>query len=315
MLRRAMRLRQEEFALKVGISRTYLSQIETGRDPSAALRDRIVDLEKQWKQAPIESQSSETPTESEFIPTESELESSVQESSRESEDSMGGGRARLKALRLKAGHEDQAKFARLVGYSPLIYRGIEDGSSNMSQKMAVKVAKELGCTVEDLLGGGDHPPSKGVHHGTVGVTPDIHLPTGQKARFVPLISMGQCGAMEHGSMVAFDDGGYVHEGFLAFNPSDPQTFAVTLAGDSMTPVCSPGDVAVIYPTKKPLHNGSIVLAKLGNKHGDGVMLKLFQQSGDQVTLSSYNPAYPPVTWHVQDFVWIYHVASVTKVFP
>lgn len=301
-LRDYLGLNQSQMGKQIAASRNLVSMMENedpkqNRAPSRAVRMLFDQL---WEKTFGPDDSQETPI-------ESELSTHVNESQ------ITGGRGKLKALRIKAGYNNPATFAVRAGYSPLIYESIENGSSNMSRKQAVKVARLLGCSVEDLLDGSDHPPSKGVHYGTVGETPDIVLPTGQKARYVPLLSMARCGAMEHGDMVSFDDGGYDHEGFLATNP-EPYAFAVTLSGDSMAPVCSPGDVAVVYPKKTPLRNGSIVLAKLNDKHGDGVMLKLFQQSGDQVTLSSYNPAYPPVTWQREDFVWIYHVASVTKVF-
>jgi len=294
-LRQKMGLTQKEMGERLGVSRNLVTMMESGDRPASQPVQLLFDALWEKEMGDFE------------IPTESEL-NVVNESA------VSGGRARLKALRIQAGYnKDRAKFARLVGYSPLIYGNIEDGSANMSRKMAVKVADALGCSVEDLLDGSDHPPSKGATHGTVGETPDIDLPPGQKARYVPLIGMARCGSLEHGDMVAFDDGGYEHEGFLVSNPEDPNVFAVTLAGDSMMPVFAPGDVAVIYPNKPP-RNGGIVMAKLNGENGDGVMIKIYQQSGSQVTLSSYNAAsYPPVTWQRKDFAWIYRVASVFKV--
>lgn len=285
-----MDITQSAFADKLHISRAYLSQIETGREPSDALIDLFDRIEKDWQAAHSEN------------PTQSELTTSV----RETPPSYGGARARLKAARLAKGMTVE-QICKAVGYSKLIYTGIEDGSSNMSRKMAEKVAKVLDLDVADLLDGSDHPPANGTHHGTVGETPDIKLPPGQKARFVPLLSMAQCG-----QMMAYEDTAYDHSGFLALNPADGKAFAVTLAGDSMTPVFAPGDVAVIYPSHPPKNNG-VVIARLTADHGGDVMLKLFQTSGDNVTLSSYNPAYPPMTWLRRDFAWIYPVASVTKI--
>ena len=302
-------LSRDDAGKSLGVSGRYIGIIEREEkvvdedSPVALLLDlRLKELNRNSVSLP-EDEMPETPTQWEF-------------SHVVNEDAMTGGRGKLKELRRKAGYadKDRGKFARLVGYSPLVYANIEDGTSNMSRKMAVKVAQALGCTVEELLDGSDHPPSKGLIFGTVGETPDIELGPGQKGRYVPLISMARCGALEHGDMVAFDDGAYEHEGFLVINPADSKTFAVTLAGDSMMPAFAPGDVAVIYPSKPP-RNGGIVLAKLNGEHGDGVMIKLYQQAGNQVVLSSYNAAYPPVTCQRSDFVWIYPVAMVTKVFP
>lgn len=216
------------------------------------------------------------------------------------------GRGLLKAARKKKGLTP-SQLAAAVGYSLSVYQAIEDGSSQMSRKMAERVAKELDIDADDLLGGGDHPPSNGTHFGTVGETPELRLPPGQKARFVPLLSFAQCGTMH-----AYDDGAYDHDGFLAMNPADRKAFAVELAGDSMSPVFGPGDVAVVYPSNPP-RSGGVVIARLNEENGGDVMLKLYQISGDNVTLSSYNPAYPPMSYPRQTFAWIYPVASVTKV--
>lgn len=296
MLRRSMRLKQDAFADKLGISRAYLSQIETGREPSGALQDTILRIEKEWRS----TENTDSIGDSK-IPTESELISVQKEAA-----SYGGGRARLKAARL-------AKFPRLkdfckaTGYTELIYRQIEDGSSNMSRKMAEKVAKVLGLEVSDLIDGSDHPPANGLHHGTVGETPEIVMPPGQKVRFIPLLSMAQCGGM-----MAYDDSAYDHSGFIALNPKDGKAFALTLAGDSMVPDIRPGDTAIVYPSFPP-RNGCVVIAKLNDENGSDVMLKLYQQSGSTVTLSSYNPAYPPMTFPREAFQWIYPVSSVTRV--
>lgn len=219
---------------------------------------------------------------------------------------FGGGRARLKQARI-AKNMTPKELCKAVGYSPHIYDQIENGNSNMSRVMAEKVAKVLGVEVSELLDGSDHPPANGLHHGTVGETPNLILPPGQKARFVPLLSMAQCG-----QMMAYDDTAYDHSGFLAMNPKDGKAFAVTLAGDSMTPDFRPGDTAIVYPSHEP-RNGTVVIARLGEDQGGDVMLKLYHKVGNTVTLSSYNPAYPPMSFPREQFLWIYPVSSVTRV--
>lgn len=262
-----MRLSQEDFAKQLGISRNYVSMIELGREPSEALIKLFDRLEK------------------EHLPQET------------------GARSKLKKLREAKGLT-ALQLAKQVGYSVSVYQDIEEGRSQMSRKMAERVAKALECDLEELIDGSDHPPANGTHFGTFGETPAIVTPPGMKAKFVPLLSMAQCG-----SMMAYDDTAYAHDGFVAFNCDDPKAFAVTLAGDSMSPVFSAGDVAVIHPSKTP-RNGGVVIARLNE--GD-VMMKLYQSTGERITLSSYNPAFPPMTFNRRDFVWIYSVASVTKV--
>jgi transcriptional regulator with XRE-family HTH domain len=274
-----MGLSQDKFAQQLGVSRNYVSMIELGRAPSQALLNLIERLEK---------------------------EHSTPNAVREEATEYTGARRLLKELREKK-KLTQSQLATVVGYSLGVYQDIEEGRSSMSRKMAERVARELGCDVEDLLNGSDHPPGNGSHFGTFGETPDLAVPPGMKVKYVPLLSMAQCG-----SMGAYDDSAYSHDGFIAFNSEDPKAFAVKLAGESMTPVFSPGDVAVIYPSKPP-KNGGVVIAKLNDDNGSDVMMKLYQASGPNVTLSSYNPAFPPMSFPKKAFAWIYPVASVTKV--
>lgn len=271
LLRKQMGLSQAEFADKMRIGRSYLSQIEKGREPSGMLKDLFEHIESEWRAAA----------------------------------SHAGPRAILKSAREAKGLT-QAQLAKRVGYSLAVYQDIEDGRSGMGEKMAAKVAEVLGLDVSELTNGSDHPPSRDGMRGTFGAKPDVDLPPGMTAKYVPLLSMAQCGGM-----MAYDDTAYTHDGFLAFSPKDPRAFAVTLAGDSMVPRFEPGDVAIVYPSKPP-RNGGVVIARLNEEHGGDVMMKLYQASGDSVTLSSYNPAYPPMTFPRSAFAWLYPVAQVTK---
>lgn len=232
-------------------------------------------------------------------------------------ESTGGGnshtvtaRAKLKAAREAKGLSIAA-LAKAVGYTPSVYRDIEEGSSQMGEKMVAKVAKVLGIAPEDLTNGGDHVPERGAIRGTFGTVPQLRMGPGMESsrvKFVPLLSMAQCGTMH-----SYDDTAYAHDGFIAFDSKDPQAFAVTLAGDSMQPRYDAGDVAVVYPGSTA-RNGDLVIARLTDKEGGDVMFKVFQAAGEQVKLSSYNPTYQPLEWHRSAFQWVYPVASVTKVF-
>lgn len=294
-----MKLSQQQLAEKMRITRNWLALLESGREPSDALRELFERIEEQWKRG-------DEPTESIFSGSSAPIQSERTHHVQESPPGYGGARARLKVARL-AKFPNLKDFCKATGYSELIYKEIEDGSSNMSRKMAVKVAKVLDLDVSDLLDGSDHPPANGLHHGTVGETPELKMPDGQKARFVPLLSMAQCGRM-----MAYDDSAYDHSGFIALNPKDGKAFALTLAGDSMIPDIRPGDTALVYPSFPP-KNGGVVIARLNDDHGGDVMLKLYQQSGNNVTLSSYNPAFPPMSFQRSDFLWIYPVAAVTRI--
>ncbi|MBE7497109.1 MAG: helix-turn-helix domain-containing protein [Verrucomicrobiaceae bacterium] len=273
-LRAKLGLSQEPFAKLLGVSRNYVSMIEQGREPSASLKMLIERLENEHLDPAPEAHSP---------------------------------RARLRLLREKKGYS-QAQFAKALGYTDTgLYQQIEEGRAGLSEKMAAKAARLLGVELDDLTNGSDHPPSRNGVIGTFGAQPEIQLPPGMKAKYVPLLSMAQCGAM-----MAYNDEAYTHDGFLAINAQDTRAFAVTLAGDSMIPRFEPGDVALVYPSKQP-KNGDVVIARLSDDNGGDVMLKLYQAARDDVTLSSYNPAYPPMTFPRRAFAWIYPIGMVSKI--
>lgn len=279
-LRAKLGLSQEAFAKRLGVSRNYVSMIEQGREPSDSLKLLVERLEADQAGGTAREETAAT---------------------------YGSPRSLLRFMREKKGFS-QAQFARELGYSSLaVYQEIEEGVSSMGEKMARKAAAILGVEAEQLMSGSDHPPSRDGLIGTFGAQPDLQLPPGMKAKYVPLLSMAQCG-----TMMAYDDGAYTHDGFLAINPHDGKAFAVTLAGDSMTPRFEPGDVALVYPSKAP-RNGDVVIAKLNEDHGGDVMLKLYQAARDDVTLSSYNPAYPPMSFPRSAFAWIYPIGMVSKI--
>ncbi len=310
-LRERLKLTQAAMGERLGVSGRYIGMIEGGEkqvEPSSSLAKLFDLMEANSVQAgklPIESVITGS---GQKIPIESAITDRLQEEALEYT-TGGGGRAKLKAARLAAGL-NQAQLAKAVGYSVGTYQDIEDGRSQMSEKMAAKVARVLGVDVEDLTNGSDHPPERHATSGSFGTAPELRMGPGMegvRAKMVPLLSLAQCGAM-----MAYDDAAYDHSGFVCYNPQDSKAFAVRLAGDSMQPKFDAGDVAVIYPSKPP-RNGGVVIAKLREDHGGDVMFKLYSAARDQVTLSSYNPAYPPMSWPKEAFAWIYPVAQVTKV--
>lgn len=292
-----MQLSQAEFAKRLHIGRTYLSDIENGREPSPALKELFYRIEREHNSP-----------ESSFIVKE---ETAIESPFRDEVSGDNTPRANLRRGRVAKGYT-VAEFARALGYSSVsTYQNIEDGGSRMGEKMAQKAAKLLDLDVAYLLDGCEEPPCRDVPFGTFGAVPEIKMGPGmegQRAKYVPLLSMAQCGNLQ-----AYTDDGYTGEGFLAYSPDDPHAFAVRLAGESMQPRIEPGDVAVISPSKQPRNNG-VVLAKLTDDYGGDVMVKIYQATPQSVTLSSYNPAFPPLTYPREAFAWIYPVNSVTKVF-
>lgn len=273
---------------RLRVSRNYVSMIEGGREPSRSL---ILNLEH------IEQE----------IAAKGEQPVSSSEASILREEALRP-RELLRAARLRKGLS-VTELCKLTGYTPLIYNQIEDGTSQMGEKMIPKVAKALDLDPRDLMRGADEPPQNGTLHGTFGTIPRIGMGPGMegsKAKYVPLLSMAQAGS---GS--AWNSDGYTKEGFAAYDPQDKDAFAVTLAGDSMTPVYVPGDVALVYPNHAP-RQGDLVIAVLDDEHGGDVMFKIYSASAKHVTLSSYNPAHGPIEFPRTAFRNLFPVAAVTK---
>lgn len=218
-----------------------------------------------------------------------------------------GPRGILKRAREEKGFTAE-QLARMIGYSKVgMYLDIEEGRSQMGEKMIRKAAKILGLDESELMSGSEHAIDRNPSGGTFGAVPDIRLPPGMTAKFVPLLSLAECGPA-----MTWTDDAYAGEGALVFDSKDPKAFAVKLSGDSMTPKYDAGDTAIIYPSHSP-RNGDVVLARLNDEHGGDVMIKLYQSSADKVTLSSYNHhVYQPMTYPRSSFALIYPVAQITK---
>jgi SOS-response transcriptional repressor LexA len=124
-------------------------------------------------------------------------------------------------------------------------------------------------------------------------------------RNLPVLSWAQAGqAIDYGEIPTD------WEEVVPSDVSDERAFGVRLRGDSMEPRFSDGDIAILLPSI-PATNGDIVVANLKN---EGVLCKIMHVQLDKnlIKLSSYNPAYPPMERHRDQFNWMYPVSSIVK---
>jgi SOS-response transcriptional repressor LexA len=124
-------------------------------------------------------------------------------------------------------------------------------------------------------------------------------------RSLPVLSWAQAGqATEYGEIPADWDE------VVPSDVSDEKSFGVRLRGDSMEPRFSDGDIAILLPSLAPT-NGDIVVANLKD---EGVLCKIMHVQLDKnlIILSSYNPAYPPMERHREQFNWMFPVSSIMK---
>jgi repressor LexA len=124
-------------------------------------------------------------------------------------------------------------------------------------------------------------------------------------RNLPVLSWAQAGqATDYGEIPADWDE------VVPSDVSDERAFGVRLRGDSMEPRFSDGDIAILLPSI-PATNGDIVVANLKN---EGVLCKIMHVQLDKnlIKLSSYNPAYPSMERHRDQFNWMFPVSSIVK---
>jgi SOS-response transcriptional repressor LexA len=128
---------------------------------------------------------------------------------------------------------------------------------------------------------------------------------GYNLRPLPVLSWAQAGeATEYGEIPTD------WEERVPSDVADEKAFGVRLRGDSMEPRFSDGDIAILLPSLAPT-NGDIVVANLKN---EGVLCKIMHVQLDKnlIILSSYNPAYPPMERHRDQFNWMFPVSSIMK---
>jgi repressor LexA len=124
-------------------------------------------------------------------------------------------------------------------------------------------------------------------------------------RNLPVLSWAQAG-----EATAFEEIPQDWDEVVPSDVTDERAFGVRLRGDSMEPRFSDGDIAILLPSIPPT-NGEVVVANLKD---EGVLCKIMHVQLDKnlIKLSSYNPAYPALERHRDQFHWIFPVSSIIK---
>jgi SOS-response transcriptional repressor LexA len=100
---------------------------------------------------------------------------------------------------------------------------------------------------------------------------------------------------------------------FAFGVTDPEAFAIRITGDSMQPLHTDGEIAIVYPQASP-RTGDRVIVRIHDDIGGEVLFRIFTSTdhGRSITLTSPNPIYPPVTLTRDEILWICPVASTVR---
>jgi SOS-response transcriptional repressor LexA len=128
---------------------------------------------------------------------------------------------------------------------------------------------------------------------------------GHGLRNLPILSWAQAG-----QAIDFEQIPNNWEEVVPSDLTDEHAFAVRLRGDSMEPRLYDSDIVILLPGTAPT-NGDTVVANIRDQ---GPVCKIMHVQLDKklIKLSSYNPAYPPVEYHRDEFHWIYPVATAIK---
>lgn len=273
-----MNLTQEQIAHRLGVSRNYVWMLEKGtKEGGHSLLYKLKRLEIEAGVAPVPMD-------------------------------YGGARTALRSAREGAGISlsDLSKRTKIPIYT---LQNLENGSAHIKEDSARKIAKVIPTlNYDDLLAGSEVPVilDESAATGTLGAVPDLQLPPGVTAKFVPKLSYAQAGALH-----AWDDDLYEHEGVLAMNvPPRAKAFALEIRGDSMEEQIHEGDNVIIQWGETP-RNGEIVVACLQNGE---VMCKIYNVSREKVVLSSYNPSHQPIPLQEDEIRWVYPVIGMHRNF-
>ena len=116
---------------------------------------------------------------------------------------------------------------------------------------------------------------------------------------VPVIGYAQAGDDGY-----FDDAGYPTgtgwDEVLFPDVTDPNAYALEIAGDSMLPLYRPGDLIIVAPTAE-LRRGDRVVVK--TQDGEVMAKEVIRRSANRLELRSLNPTYPDRTLLDSEIVW------------
>lgn len=98
-----------------------------------------------------------------------------------------------------------------------------------------------------------------------------------------------------------------------FSILDSEAFAIRVAGDAMQPLHTDGEIAVVYPNS-PARTGDRVIVRIHDDVGGEVLFRILSGTGAgaQITLSSPNPVYPPLTLDRSQIQWMCPVAATIR---
>ena len=337
-LRQKLRVSKPELAHWLGVGRSYVSVMEKGRQaPSRPVFQLIEKLEaaanlKQLAMHMPQPDTTPPSTEMAGLPPAAieALDRLVQEEEKPVPASPVGKPVRreknafamrVAALREKMG-VTRPKLAQRLGVSRQYVTKIENGAH--ASLPVIKLIEKLEAEIQNAAAGTAAAPLPAPSKAplpapaptateTASTPPAFSIPAAPslgipRITALPVLTIPAARDLTVPAQAAFA----AHEHF-AFSVSDPDAFAMRLAGDAMLPQHHDGELAVLYPNSVP-HTGNRVIARLSDGLGGDVLFRIYSTAdhGHSIVLSSLNPLYPPVTLSPEEIVWIYPVATTVR---
>ena len=339
-LRQKLRVSKPELAHWLGVGRSYVSVMEKGRQaPSRPVFQLIEKLEaaanlQQLAMHMPQPDSTPTTTEIAGLPPEAieALDRLVQQHEpmepvkskpvdKIVKREKNAFSLRVAALRAKMG-VTRPKLAQRLGVSRQYVTKIENGAH--ASLPVIKLIEKLEAEVQNEATQAE-APAPDIEATTVASTiSPAAVETASAAPPLPIHAAPTSGtprvtALPVLTIPAARDltvpaqAAYAATEHFAFSVSDPDAFAMRLAGDAMLPQHHDGELAILYPNSVP-HTGNRVIARLSDSLGGDVLFRVYSTAdhGHSIVLSSLNPLYPPVTLSPEEIVWIYPVASTVR---
>ncbi len=338
-LRQKLRVSKPELAHWLGVGRSYVTVMEKGRQaPSRPVFQLIEKLEaaanlKQLAMHMPQPDTTTASTEMAGLPPEA-IEALDRLAQQEKPPApatpiptiinreKNAFALRVAALREKMG-VTRPKLAQRLGVSRQYVTKIENGAH--ASLPVIKLIEKLEAEIQS--GSNDTPASETVHSpaplqtssptvaDTVSTPPapafPIHAaPVSATSRITALPVLNIPAARD---LTAPAQAAFAATEHFAFSVSDPDAFAMRLAGDAMLPQHHDGELAIMYPNSLP-HTGNRVIARLSDSLGGDVLFRVYSTTdhGHSIVLSSLNNLYPPVTLSPEEIVWIYPVAATVR---
>ena len=340
-LRQRLRVSKPELAHWLGVGRSYVTVLEQGRQaPSRPVYQLIEKLEaaanlKQLAMHMPQPDTTSAPTEMAGLPPAAieALDRLVQQEEAPAAPAptvveipviraKNAFALRVAALREKMG-VTRPKLAQRLGVSRQYVTKIENGAHaslpviKLIEKLETEVnaasAATAPTTVHESSSSAATPAPQPVPAPLVADAPAFTIPAAPvhgapRITALPVITIPAARELTAPAQAAF-----AATEHFAFTVSDPDAFALRLAGDAMLPQHHDGELAVLYPNTMP-HTGNRVIARLSNSLGGDVLFRIYSTAdhGHSIVLSSLNPLYPPVTLSPEEIVWIYPVATTVR---